>query len=188
MISAEKKYVGIEYLDMQYNKNIVEDFSEKHNAYLVKIEGMVFHNLVNESEIEFFLSKQERIFEAKSKSEQTERAEKEQKEKAEYEYNNVNGFCDTMPVMQKGKVLKVLNVTCVHKGKIVTRKEFILDLINEGYNLKVIDKVMTSSKKIRGERIEKFKCNVPAIEKDGTWYEITKTEYEYGLFLQNKTK
>jgi hypothetical protein len=47
--------------------------------------------------------------------------------------------------------------------------------------------MLASSRKTRElERIETYKYNVPAIEKDNTFYEITKTEYDYGMyFLEN---
>jgi hypothetical protein len=184
MINVNSKYVGITYLDMQYNLNIVESFSEKYNAYLVRTEeGAAFLNIVPESELEFFLNKQELIIKSKNKAELAAQQEQEKKNQAEAAYNNVNGYCDNMNAMQKGKVLKVLNKEFFFRGKAITRKEFVSTLINEGYNLRIIDTVMTSSKKVKGERIDKYKNNVPVIEKDGSYYEITNTEYEYGLYL-----
>jgi hypothetical protein len=110
--------------------------------------------------------------------------EEQQEEKEKQEYNNVYGYCDNMKPHQKGKVLKTLNKTIRHNNKSITRKEFIKTLLEDGYALNIIDEMLTSSRKTRElERIETYKYNVPVIEKNNSFYDITKTEYDYGMYL-----
>lgn len=111
---------------------------------------------------------------------------KQEKEEAEeqLEFNNVFGYCDNMQPYQKGKILITLNKEIRHNNKYITRKEFIKTLLEQGYTLRILDTMLTSSKKTKQlERIENYKNNVPIIKKDNTFYEITKTEYNYGMYL-----
>lgn len=110
----------------------------------------------------------------------------QEKEEAEEQlkFNNVFGYCDNMQPYQKGKILITLNKEIRHNNEYITRKEFIKTLLEEGYTISILDTMLTSSKKTKQlERIENYKNNVPVIQKGNTFHEITKTEYEYGMYL-----
>lgn len=122
-------------------------------------------------------------FELKMK--QQEAKQKQSEEEEQKEYNFVYGYCDNKNSLQSAKILKVLNKEIKYNGQWIKRKDFIKQLIDNGWTLYIIDSLLTSSRKIQGERIENYKYNVPAIRNGSELMEITKTEYDYAYYLMN---
>lgn len=183
-----QKYLGTEFLNMQGKKMNVELFLEKFNRYYVTYlhNGTKLNELMSDQDIEFYISKQEEIKKDIEYMEniETKRQQEAQQEKLNYE--NVNGFCDNMDQLQKAKTLTILNKNVSYSGKYTTRKEHIEDMLQKGYTPTIKDKIMTSSRKINLERIVKYKYDVPVMENENGFYEVTKTEYNYAMYLQNK--
>lgn len=189
MINVKSKYIGIEFLDMQYNRNKVESFSENFNAYLVKNErSSIAREIMTESDIEFYLNKQEAIIESKINMEQIRKEVQEKRDQEEKEYNYCNGFCDNMSPMQKGNVLKTLNKKISYgfgSYGVLTCKEFICKALKDGYTPIVRHDVKYYSK--RSDKGYTVKPTVYSMkDKDGLTVDITKTEYDYALHLQTK--
>lgn len=179
-------YIGMKLKDFQGSTIEIVSYNENFKMYQGKetnVNGIVTNPLLNDDDIEFYISKQQEIkaYEEKTQKVKSEQSKKEEEEKTEYE--NVNGFCDNLSPMQKARTLKTLNTEIRYNGKWMTRKSFVLHLILEGYTPTIKDKVMSSNRKIQGERIVKYKYNVPTLVNDNRFYEVTKTEYNYALYL-----
>jgi hypothetical protein len=160
------------------DKNIIT--GDTRNDILLTPED-IQNDLNSQEEIKKGIEKQ---LEFNKQQEQNRQEEEEQKEEEQQEYNSVYGYCDYMSHLQKGKILKVLNKSIRHNNKNITRKEFIKSLLESGYTLAILDKMLTSSRKTRQlERIETYKNNVPIIKKENVFYEITKTEYNFAMYL-----
>lgn len=183
-----KKYIGIEFSNCQGVKMKVESFLDKFNMYYVTYShmGSTLNELMNEQDIEFYLSKQDELNEQLDKAKLLELKRQEEEEQEKQAYENVNGFCDNMKPMQKAKTLTVLNKLVSYNGKYTSRKEHMETMLKEGYKPFIIDKVMTSNRKINLERIVKYKYDVPVMQNSkGEFLEVTKTEYNYAIHLQN---
>ena len=181
-------YIGLEFKGYQYQDMKVIEYMEKFKMYYVEkinVKGISTNELMKKNDINLYLNKQDEILKSKNKMSKINFEEKEEKEKEYQEYNFLYGYCKDMYPMQKAKILKVLNKTLKYDNKTMTRKEFIYQLINDNYTVKIIDKMLSSSKKVAGERINKYQYNVPIIQKedDNTFYIITKTEYKLSLYL-----
>lgn len=115
-------------------------------------------------------------FEEQQQALAQEREQQEQQDKIEYE---AHGYCNNMSPLQKGKVLKTLNKEERYEGKIYKRKDFIQKALEEGRTIKLRHNVKRWNRNGIVEK-ENYYC----IEnKDKTFYEITKTEYNYGMYL-----
>lgn len=111
-----------------------------------------------------------------------------QKELAEQlEYENVYGYLDNKTPMQKGKILKTLNVKAHYHNNgtylgHMTRKDFLYKMISEGYTTAHLKDL-----KYWGKDYElKTKSNeYRLVAPDESFYEITKTEFDYANYLIN---
>ena len=116
--------------------------------------------------------------------EELKQQKKEKHIQKQQEYNNTYGYTDNLKPCQKGRILKILNKEFnYYDYGTLKRKDFILKVLKEGYKPQIKDKIVSSIKKVKGKRQEKYKYNVPVIEKDNKFYEITKTEYDYAMYL-----
>jgi hypothetical protein len=183
---------GFKFSDPIRDYEIIE-YIPKFNMYLLNnLTDNRHDELMDETEIQYYIDNKEsitakrernRIFnEQQTKREQEEKLQQEAKEK---EYNNTYGYTDNMATITKGKVLKVLNKTVTYDNKAYTRKSFIYMMIQQGYEPSIMDRVITSSRKIELERIENYKYNVPALKLNNSFIEITKTEYDFAMYLIN---
>lgn len=180
-------YEGLEMLDFQYKKLKVEKFSERYNAYLVIEENMPeYHRLImKDNDIEMYLSKQEEILACKERSEKREQEELKRQQEEEFKINNTWGYADNFSPMQKGKVLKILNKTFNYydNEKYVgnmTRKEFIKKVLEEGY---ILEHKTNINYFVKGGELKVKPNEYRLTDKDGQFYTLTKTEYDFGNYL-----
>jgi hypothetical protein len=92
-----------------------------------------------------------------------------------------------MTALQKGKVLKVLNkkINYFSNGKYVntiSRKDFIKNHLENGSNIQHKKNVRTWTKKGITEKENSFQL----VLSDESYYEITKTEFDYANYLLEK--
>lgn len=118
--------------------------------------------------------------------------EKEQEEAAMYarvkqQYNETHGYTDNMTKLQKGRVLAVLNTKEWYnlngKAESMTRKDFIKYMVDHGYNLEHKKDVRNCGKKGVTVKENEYRAYMP----DNSFFIITKTEYDYGMYLHNLT-
>lgn len=78
------------------------------------------------------------------------------------------GYCDNILVYQSVKVFKVLNEKIKLKWGIITKRDFIIALLNNGYR-----------PKLNYDRIS-------ALEKNGVFYKISNIEYDFAVYILKK--
>lgn len=164
-------------------------FIERHNMYLLNnFTENRQDELILESEIDRHMGKQDyykekiesnRLF--LLKQEELERIEQEKERQKQFEYDNTYGFTDKLTPMQKGKILKTLNILMNYESYgCMKRKDFILKALKDGaipeikHNLSHWGK--NGIKKIEQEYTIDFKSH---------WVTVTKIEYDYAMYLYN---
>jgi hypothetical protein len=140
------------------------------------------------SEQDFIIDKVNKAIESNKKMLEIERQEQEKREAKEREYNNTYGYADNMSPMAKGKVLKILNKTenYYDNGKYIgtiVRKDFIKNILESGGNVEHKTNISNWNKKSEVT----IKANeYRLVLQDNSFYIITKTEYDYSIFLKDK--
>jgi len=91
------------------------------------------------------------------------------------------GFTDNLKPMQKAKAEKTLDKLIRCNGNVITNKEFILIKLQEGLTPSIEEDYSYYSRKLQGDT--KPKTDYRLKDQDGSFYHITKTEYNYALYL-----
>ena len=183
---------GFKFMDYFIDFEVIE-FMEQHNMYrLNNIQENRQNELLYESDIDTciimkdeFITKREsnRIF--REKQDSREKAKNEKKELQEKDFNFCYGYVDNKTDLQRGKILKILNVRQYYNNEVITRKNLIERLIqNNDVTLKVYNntnrysdhKICLTYKKL-SDKIEY------RIMYNDFMLEVTKTEYDYTNYL-----
>lgn len=114
--------------------------------------------------------------------------ERVRKEKLEF----LQGFGDDKTVIQVERLYNILSktFTYVDKGKIYkkTRRDFIIDFLSKGYQPKCVENVVRYVGSRWNPRKSKPKTEYRLYEADtNSYYDITKTEYDFACFYAGKT-
>ena len=190
LATIQKGYTGLKFFSAQIKQMEVLEYSEKYKGFLVSEEGMPkeYRAIMQDQEIEFYLEKQSKYIECHKRHLEEERQEKEKQEQEEYKYNNTYGYIESIKLtpMAKGKILKTLNKSFNYYENGVfknnsTRKDFIKAMLEEGYTLehKTDLKYYTKKGELKIKNNE-YRLTSP----DNSFYEITKTEYDYAIYLK----
>jgi hypothetical protein len=179
----EQPLIGKKYIDNMGREQVVIGFNKQLNKYLVQKSerqdqqfGAVF---TDEKEINKHLEKSEerkKYYEDQDKKIKEEQAIEEQKIK---EYKDIKGFADDKPEMQRGKIIKSLNNKINYNGEIVTKKQFIENVISKE---KAFPEEGMYKKSYDGVSKKRYSLK----KTDGKFYEISKTEFDYAQYLVTK--
>lgn len=177
--------------EVEILKKYGDKYYQVKETYILTGES-VDNTLLTPEQIQNYLDNQDEIikgvikaieFNNKQKKLQEDQDKKELEQQQEYE--NVYGYLDNKTPMQKGKILKILNKETHYysDGKYLgywTRKEFLYNMINNGY---IIEHKKDLKYWGKGYE-EKIKANeYRLVAPDNSFYEITKTEYDYTEYL-----
>jgi len=91
------------------------------------------------------------------------------------------GFTENMKPMQKTRTEKTLDNSIRHNGNVITNKEFILIKLQEGLTPGIEEDYYYYSRKLQD--YTKLKTDYRLKDQDDSFYHITKTEYNYALYL-----
>jgi len=91
------------------------------------------------------------------------------------------GFTDNLKPMQKVRAEKTLDNSIRYNGNVITNKEFILIKLQEGLIPDIKENYSYYSSKLQD--YTKPKTDYRLKDKDDSFYHITKTEYNYALYL-----
>lgn len=197
-LSSESVLIKLaEYLDnkLKENKKISEGtkFIILNGDYkIVTVSGVVntqkgqFYTVLESSEIFTKedilnqLSRHETLLiklqkqEEKRKLLELERISETEKEKERLlKYNFCYGYTDTKTALQSGRILKTLNEKVLYNNNLITRKDLIHSLMSNKSKTEIhIDKT--------GKKTNRF------YTANGSFLEVTKTEYDYINYLLNK--
>lgn len=191
MINTLKKdqYSGIKFYDNKMDIYEVLGYSEHYKGYLLSKNGVLngMYDIEQVAYIDYMLSKQNKIIEHNNNYIEQQRQEQIKEEQQKIEYENVYGYLDNKTALQKGKILKTLNkkTNYYSNNEFIgnwTRKEFLYNMIDKGYELEHKTNISYWNKQLE----EKIKANeYILIASDNSYYEITKTEYDYAIYLIN---
>lgn len=95
--------------------------------------------------------------------------------------NTYLGFTDNMNPMQKARAEKTLDKLIRSNGKIMTQKEWVIGKVLENHT-PAIEENYTTWNKRTGE-VTKPKTDYRLVCPDNTFYQITKTEYEFAQYI-----
>lgn len=116
--------------------------------------------------------------------------ERKKKEILEKRLNEDYGFCENKTLLQKGKILKILNKEIRYNNKIITRKERIVNILttcNNCYTDEYLNTNRYSEHKINLEYkklTDKIEYRLYFQEGDDKYFiELTKTEYQFSEYL-----
>ena len=193
MLTGKEFYTRPNY----YNK-VLQKYGTK-NFYLISEKNLITNEtrndiLMTNGQITEALSNQDYIIEKVNKSIAShkkyleyERQEQEKQAEQERQYNNTYGYADNMSPMAKGRVLKILNKTenYYNNGKYIgtiARKDFIKNILESGGNIehKTNLKYWAKNYELKTKENE-----YRLINSDKSFYTVTKTEYNYALYLLN---
>jgi len=188
LATIQKDYIGLKFYSAQMDILEVLEYSEYHKGYLVLEQDMPegYRAIMQNQEIEFYLSKQTEWIESDKRYREIERQEQEKRDLEEFNYNNTYGYTNNLTPLQKGKILKTLNKKFNYYENGIfktnsTRKDFIKSMLEEGYTLEHKTNLNYYTKK--GEL--KIKANEYRLTSpDNSFFEITKTEYDYAVYLK----
>jgi len=95
------------------------------------------------------------------------------------------GWGDRMPPLQLFRVQKTLSKVYRYDGVVKSRREFIIDAINEGYKPEARENVTSFYGSKWDPKETKPRTEYRLMDSDGVFYLITKTEYDFALYLYN---
>lgn len=139
--------------------------------------------LWSESDLNFYESKQEKwkeskiIYEIKQKEyKEKERIQAEIKKENEYLYN----YDANMSPMQKAKVLKCLMKSLVYDNGVMTRKDYVIMKLKQGYTLNIKTFSNAYNRRAKNDTTTYRILEHPT---NNTFNDITKTEYDFAEYL-----
>ena len=126
--------------------------------------------------------------EAQAKRE-AEQQEKEARRKAELEAERAKllGWADDMTTIQFGRVQVIMDTPIRVDGKLTTKRDFIIKSIRDGWMPEKQEGVV-SYYGSRWNRKESKPRTEHRLRKDGWSYKITKTEYDFAVYLTAHTE
>lgn len=171
-------YVGLELTGYQLQKIKVVSYLKQFNRYQceeINANGIVTTPLYSKEEIEKLLNKQDELKRYEKEQEKLREKEIEENKKKEQEESIGNFMIDDPK--QHARAKKILNVVEKVDGEYMKRKDKIKMLLKNGYKPEIKNIRTWGKNKITN------KHNVPVMINDNYLYEVTKTEYNYALWL-----
>lgn len=113
--------------------------------------------------------------------------EAEQKKKQEAEYQKqlegLEGFEQTVSALRRPKVIETLNTLIRSNGKVIKRKEAIIERVKAGWEVK--NEIFSTSRKIHGERVGKDHTET-VLTNGNLMFSMNKTETDFAKYLIKK--
>jgi len=91
------------------------------------------------------------------------------------------GFTDSITPLQKSKVQTTLDTQIKHNNVIMPKKQFIYNKLQEGYTPYIEEDVSYYSRKLQD--YTKPKTEYRLDNQKGSYYDITKTEYNFAVYI-----
>lgn len=93
------------------------------------------------------------------------------------------GWGDRMEPLQLFRVSKILDKSYRYNGVVKTRRQFVIDAINDGYKPEMQENVTSFYGSKWEPKESKPKTEYRLADKEGVFYIITKTEYDFAQYL-----
>ena len=156
-----------------YISNDVYDWQGRKINY----EGRIYGDILTEEEMQKEMDLQpSRLATIQRRKEQEE--EERRQQEAEAEEARCFGYCDTLSPMAAGKARNALMKEVRYKGRLMKKKDFIKMLVDNG--------AYTAQEKFFSNyKNGKSPCYC-VVHEDGSFYTVSKTEYNLFRFLMGK--
>lgn len=149
----------------------------------------IYGSLYTDEEMDELLNKQD-YFKAKEEERQKkarENAERERKEaEALAKERDLYGFTDGKTQIQKARITDILMKRYNYDGKIITRKQHIIDNIKQGATVDRKENVISYYGSKWNRKESKPKTEYRFYYNDNTYAIITKTEYDFALYMMSR--
>lgn len=125
-------------------------------------------------------------FEAEQrKKEEEARAEAERKKAEKVAF--LCGYADGKTQIQTERIFDILSKKYIYDGKLKTRKDFIIDTLSEGGKAEQKDGVISYYGSKWDRKQSKPKTEYRLYTAEGSYYTITKIEYDFACYMMQKS-
>ena len=184
------------FLDFEnmIKKSIVEGQYIKNDAlHLLKVHGcnetlakaLEVKEGIKQKQIQEEAEKHAKIEAEQRKKEEEARAEAERKKAEKVAF--LCGYADGKTQIQIERIFDVLSKKYIYDGKLKTRKDFIIDTLSEGGKAEHKDGIISYYGSKWDRKQSKPKTEYRLYAADGSFYTITKIEYDFACFIMQKS-
>ena len=175
-------------------KSVAEGQYIKNDAlYLLKVHGCT-ETLSKALEVkEGIRAKQIQAETEKHAKFEAEQRKKEEEARAEAEHKKAEkvaflcGYADGKTQIQTERIFNVLSKKYIYNGKLKTRKDFIIDTLSEGGKAEQKDGIISYYGSKWDRKQSKPKTEYRLYTADGSYYTITKIEFDFACFMMQKS-
>ena len=175
-------------------KTVAEGQYIKNDAlYLLKVHGcnetlskaLEVKEGIKAKQIQTEAEKQAKFEAERRKREEETRAEAERKKAEKLAF--LCGYADGKTQIQTERIFDVLSKKYIYDGKLKTRKDFIIDTLSEGGKAEQKDGVISYYGSKWDRKQSKPKTEYRLYTAKGSYYTITKIEYDFACFMMQKS-
>ena len=161
--------------------------------YLLKVHGrtetlskaLEVKEGIKQKQIQEEAEKHAKIEAEQRKKEEEARAEAERKKAEKVAF--LCGHADGKTQIQTERIFDVLSKKYIYDGKLKTRKDFIIDTLSEGGKAEQKDGVISYYGSKWDRKQSKPKTEYRLYTAEGSYYTITKIEYDFACFMMQKS-
>lgn len=173
---------------------VVEGQYIKNDAlYLLKVHGcnetlskaLEVKEGIKQKQIQEEAEKHAKFEAEQHKKEEEARAEAERKKAEKTAF--LCGYADGKTQIQIERIFNVLSKKYIYDGKLKTRKDFIIDTLSEGGKAEQKDGVISYYGSKWNIKQSKPKTEYRLYTAEGSYYTITKIEYDFACFMMQKS-
>lgn len=176
-------------------KNAVADgqYIKNDALYLLKVHGctetlskaLEVKEGIKQKQIQEEAEKHAKFEAEQRKKEEEARAEAERKKAEKVAF--LCGYADGKTQIQTERIFDVLSKKYIYDGKLKTRKDFIIDALSEGGKAEQKDGIVSYYGSKWDRKQSKPKTEYRLYTAEGSYYTITKIEYDFACFMMRKS-
>ena len=175
-------------------KSVAESQYIKNDAlYLLKVHGctetlskaLEVKEGIKQKQIQEEAEKHAKFEAEQRKKEEEARAEAERKKAEKVAF--LCGYADGKTQIQTERIFDVLSKKYIYDGKLKTRKDFIIDTLSEGGKAERKDGIVSYYGSKWDRKQSKPKTEYRLYTAEGSYYTITKIEYDFAVFMMQKS-
>ena len=169
----------------QYIKNDALYLLKVHGCTATLSKALEVKEGIKQKQIQEETEKVRKFEEEQRKREEEARAEAERKKAEKVAF--LCGYADGKTQIQTERIFDVLSKKYIYDGKLKTRKDFIIDTLSEGGKAEQKAGVISYYGSKWDRKQSKPKTEYRLYTADGSYYTITKIEYDFACFMMQKS-
>lgn len=171
--------------DGQYIKNDVLYLLKVHGCTETLSKALEVKEGIKAKQIQEEAEKHAKFEAEQRKKEEEARVEAERKKAEKVAF--LCGYADGKTQIQTERIFDVLSKKYIYDGKLKTRKDFIIDTLSEGGKAEQKDGVISYYGSKWDRKQSKPKTEYRLYTAEGSYYTITKIEYDFACFMMQKS-